>query len=198
MWRNYEPDTDPAYITKRRAMHVSILSICSFFGRLLSGVGSDVLVRRLHASRTWCLTLASAIFTIAQLLALSIKDPHYLFIVSSLSGLAYGFLFGVFPSIVAEVFGIHGLSTNWGFITLAPVLSGNVFNLFYGAVFDAHSVIDKKGDRVCELGLECYRNAYVVTLLSGLVALVVSLASIQYDHACKRAAAKAKDLNRVA
>jgi MFS family permease len=179
-------------------MHVSILSICSFVGRLLSGVGSDILVRRLQASRTWCLTLASAIFTIAQLLALTISDPHYLFLVSSLCGLAYGFLFGVFPSIVAEVFGIHGLSTNWGFITLAPVLSGNIFNLFYGAVFDAHSVIGKDGDRVCELGLECYRNAYVVTLFSGLAALAVSLVSIQYDHACQRAAAKARELDRVA
>ncbi|KFY46487.1 hypothetical protein V494_00445 [Pseudogymnoascus sp. VKM F-4513 (FW-928)] len=198
LWRHYDPNTDPTYITKRRAMHVSILSICSFFGRLLSGVGSDILVRRLHASRTWCLTLGSAIFAIAQLLALFISDPHYLFLVSSLCGLAYGFLFGVFPSIVAEVFGIHGLSTNWGFMTLAPVLSGNIFNLFYGAVFDAHSVIDKNGDRVCDQGLECYRNAYVVTLFSGLAALVVSLVSIQYDHACKRAAAKAKDLDRVA
>ncbi|KFX93597.1 hypothetical protein O988_06723, partial [Pseudogymnoascus sp. VKM F-3808] len=178
LWRHYDPETDPTYITKRRAMHVSILSICSFVGRLLSGVGSDILVRRLQASRTWCLTLASAIFTIAQLLALTISDPHYLFLVSSLCGLAYGFLFGVFPSIVAEVFGIHGLSTNWGFITLAPVLSGNIFNLFYGAVFDAHSVIGKDGDRVCELGLECYRNAYVVTLFSGLAALAVSLVSI--------------------
>ncbi|KFZ02928.1 hypothetical protein V502_11379 [Pseudogymnoascus sp. VKM F-4520 (FW-2644)] len=175
LWRHYDPDTDPTYITKRRAMHVSILSICSFVGRLLSGVGSDVLVRRLQASRTWCLTLASAIFTIAQLLALTIRDPHYLLFVSSLSGLAYGFLFGVFPSIVAEVFGIHGLSTNWGFITLAPVLSGNIFNLFYGVVFDSHSDVGKDGDRVCDLGLECYRNAYVVTLLSGLAALVVSL-----------------------
>jgi len=45
---------------------------------------------------------------------------------------AYGFLFGVYPSLVAETFGVHGLSQNWGCMTLAPVISGNIFNLLYG------------------------------------------------------------------
>lgn len=44
----------------------------------------------------------------------------------------YGFLFGVYPSIVVQVFGINGLSTNWGFMTIAPVISGNIFNILYG------------------------------------------------------------------
>lgn len=44
----------------------------------------------------------------------------------------YGFLFGVYPSLVVQVFGINGLSTNWGFMTIAPVISGNIFNILYG------------------------------------------------------------------
>lgn len=179
-------------------MHVSILSVCSFVGRMMSGVGSDFLAKHLHASRTWCLAVASLIFTIAQLAALTITNPYNLFIVSSLSGLAYGFLFGVFPSIVAEAFGVHGLSTNWGFMTMAPIISGNMFNLFYGLVYDAHSVIGKDGDRECDLGIECYRKAYLVTLVACVTALVVALGSIWHEAERRRMEAKSKYLDREA
>ena len=154
---------------------MSILSLGSFAGRLLSGVGSDFLVRVANASRVWCLVLASAIFLFAQICALNVVNPHFLGLVSGFSGLGYGFLFGVFPSITAESFGIHGLSQNWGAMTLAPVISSNVFNLFFGAVFDGHSVVEADGTRFCTEGIDCYRNAYVVTLGSCVIGLGTTL-----------------------
>lgn len=116
------------------------------------------------------------------MLALRIENPHYLVLVSSLTGLAYGFLFGCFPSLVAEAFGINGLSTNWGCMTLSPVISGNVFNIFYGMVYDKHSVVAPGGERECDEGLACYRSAYLVTVVACLLGLVVSLWSIWYTH----------------
>jgi hypothetical protein len=101
--------------------------------------------------------------------------------VSGFSGLGYGFLFGVFPSIVAESFGIHGLSQNWGFMTLSPVVSSNIFNIFYGAVFDAHSVIGEDGSRTCTDGIECYKSAYVVTLCACAVGTAVTLLVIWHQ-----------------
>ncbi|PHH69512.1 hypothetical protein CDD80_6687 [Ophiocordyceps camponoti-rufipedis] len=97
-----------------------------------SGVGSDFLAKRLHASRIWCLAIACVVFLAAQVSALVIQNPNFLGFVSGFSGLGYGLLFGVFPSLVTEAFGIRGLSQNWGFMTLAPVLSSSLFNLFYG------------------------------------------------------------------
>lgn len=195
---------------KRQAMHVSILSVCSFTGRLLSGqspylvssttltqalgVGSDFLVKVLKASRLWCLTLASLIFLIAQLFALSIQNPHYLGFVSGFTGLAYGFLFGCFPSLVAEAFGIHGLSQNWGAMTLSPVISGNIFNLFYGIVYDRHSIVKDGGERVCTEGLQCYRSAYLVTVVACLLGLLVSLWSIRYIHVLRLEEERVRDL----
>lgn len=181
LWRKYDPSVDEHFLVNRQQMHVSILSICSFSGRLLSGMGSDFLVKVLHASRVWCLVIASGIFTIAQICALSITNPHWLGFVSGLSGLGYGFLFGVFPSIVAESFGIHGLSTNWGFMTLAPVFSSNIFNLFYGVVYDRHTIIDDHGRRVCKDGLECYLAAYLVTFGSCILGILMTLAVIRYQ-----------------
>lgn len=138
------------------------------------------MVKNLHASRIWCLAVASAVFLLAQICALTIENPHLLVFVSSLSGLGYGILFGVFPSIVAESFGIGGLSQNWGFITLAPVASSNVFNLFYGNVYDAHSVVESNGERSCHEGRTCYRAAYWLTTSACFVGFCFTLLIIRY------------------
>jgi hypothetical protein len=213
-------------------MHVSILSIGSFSGRLLSGtfycrrmiilnsvssqipgVGSDFIVKVLHSSRVWCLIVASAIFLGAQVCALYIENPHLLGFVSGLTGLAYGCLFGVFPSIIAEAFGVHGLSQNWGFLMsefpamrfclpiakeainmesgvlmlteyelVSPVVSGNVFNLFYGTVYDSHSIRDSTGAMVCLEGPICYRAAYFVTLGACGLSIILTFWVINHQY----------------
>ena len=182
LWRKYDPSVSDDMLVYRQQMHVSILSFCSFGGRLLSGVGSDFLVKVLHTSRLWCLVMAGGIFTIAQTCALSITNPHFLGLVSSLSGLGYGLLFGVFPSIVAESFGMPGLSTNWGFITLAPVVSSNIFNIFYGYVYDRHSVIEDDGGRVCEDGLACYWAAYMATMVACFLGIIITFTAIRHRN----------------
>ncbi|KAK3991347.1 major facilitator superfamily domain-containing protein [Cladorrhinum sp. PSN332] len=178
LWQTYDDTVSESFLIQRQQMHVSILSVGSFSGRLLSGVGSDFLVKVVGASRAWCLVLASLVFCMAQVAAINITNPHFLGFVSGLSGLGYGFLFGVFPSIVAETFGIHGLSQNWGFMTLSPVLSGNIFNLFYGYVFDSHVILGDDGDRMCPDGLDCYQKAYFVTLGACGLGLAVTLMTI--------------------
>ncbi|TID00046.1 putative membrane protein [Colletotrichum higginsianum] len=182
LWRHWDESVDEAYLITKQQMHVSILSVCSFAGRLLSGVGSDFIVKVLHGSRVWCLVASSVVFFVAQILALHVINPHLLGLVSGLSGIAYGFLFGVFPSIVAETFGIHGLSQNWGLMTLSPVVSGNVFNIFYGKIYDKHSILGPDGERVCHDGLECYRAAYLMTLGACSVGLLLTLWVIRHQR----------------
>ncbi|KAF4971833.1 hypothetical protein FSARC_1436 [Fusarium sarcochroum] len=182
LWKHYDKNVTDDALVHRQQMHVSTLSLCSFLGRLLSGVGSDFLVNRLHASRLWCLVVACAVFIFAQVCALKIENPHLLGLVSGPSGLAYGFLFGVSPSLVAETFGIRGLSQNWGFLTMAPVISSNIFNIFYGKVYDHHSVVGPGGERSCLDGLECYRSAYWVTLISCCAGTGITLWAIRHRH----------------
>ncbi|KAI9783764.1 MAG: hypothetical protein M1839_003100 [Geoglossum umbratile] len=178
LWSHYDDSADPKFIQKWQAMHVSILSLMSFTGRLLSGVGSDLIVKKLGMSRFWCLVASSSIFCVGQLCAMKIENPHNLWAVSGLTGLAYGFLFGVYPTLVSEAFGVHGLSQNWGCMTLAPVISGNIFNLLYGSIYDHHSNVLPGGERVCPEGLQCYRSAYLVTFGSSLAGVAMSLWSI--------------------
>jgi hypothetical protein len=164
---------------------VSILSVCSFLGRLSSGIGSDIIVKRLHHSRFWCAAISATIFSFAQLAAIRIEDPNFLWAVSGLTGLAYGVLFGVFPALVVDAFGADGFAVNWGFMTIAPVVSGNIYNLFYGAAYDSNSVVEPDGQRGCELGLECYRTAYYVTLGSSVMGIFACFWGIYTEHARK-------------
>ncbi|KAI9167265.1 membrane protein [Paramyrothecium foliicola] len=196
LWKQYDSSVSEDFLVRRQGFHVSILSVGSFLGRLSSGVGSDFLVKHLHANRVWCLVVACCVFLVAQVCALNITDPKHLYFVSTLSGLGYGFLFGVFPSIVAESFGIHGMSQNWGFMTLSPVISSNIFNLFYGTIYDHHSVVEPDGERSCDDGLACYRTAYAITLGACVAGLGVTLWTIHHQHRDKlREAKKAEERN---
>jgi hypothetical protein len=196
LWAHYDPAVSQDFVSHRQLMHVSIISICSFLGRLSSGIGSDIIVKRLHHSRFWCAAISATIFTFAQLAAIRIGDPNFLWIVSGLSGLAYGVLFGVFPALVVDAFGPHGFAVNWGFMTWAPVVSGNVFNLFYGAVYDSNSVVEPDGQRGCERGLSCYRTAYYVTLVSSVMGVAACFWGMYEERARKRRALDEFDANR--
>ncbi|KJZ78115.1 hypothetical protein HIM_02752 [Hirsutella minnesotensis 3608] len=183
LWKYYDPSVSKATLVRNQQLQVSTISVSSFAGRLLSGIGSDFLVKSVRASRLWCLFVACLVFLAAQLLTLVVQNPHFLTFVSALSGLGYGGLFGVFPSIVTEAFGIRGLSQNWGFMMLAPVLSSNVFNLLYGATFDRHSVFGSDGKRTCAQGFDCYRAAYWYTFAACCVGVVFTLRALIHERA---------------
>ena len=117
LWHHYDDSATHDFIQKRQLMHVSILSVCSFVGRLSSGIGSDFLLHH-HCSRFWTLVVSATIFTIAQVVALSIENPNQLFWLSGLTGIAYGMLFGVYPALVADAFGTSGQGVNWGIFCL--------------------------------------------------------------------------------
>ncbi|KAI4095776.1 MAG: hypothetical protein LQ339_007139 [Xanthoria mediterranea] len=181
LWNYYDDSASPVFIQKRQLRHVMLLSVFSCVGRLSSGIGSDLIVTKLHGSRFWCLFLSSSIFCVAQICGATIGNPHYLGFVSGITGLAYGFLYGVFPSLVAQAFGVNGLSQNWGAMTLAPIIFGNIFNLLYGHIYDHHSY-GHDGQMTCPEGLECYKRAYWLTLGGSCLAVGLSLWSIRYAN----------------
>lgn len=185
LWKFWDQNVTDDFLAHRQLWHVSLISLCSFLGRLSSGIGSDVIVKRLNHSRFWCAAISATIFALAQGAAIHVEDPHYLWAVSGLSGLAYGVLFGVFPVLVVDAFGPDGFAVNWGFMTLAPVVSGNVFNLFYGTVYDSNSIVEPDGQRGCEVGLSCYRTAYYVTLTSSVLGIFACFWGIHGEHSRK-------------
>lgn len=186
LWQHYDDSASKDFILRRQLVHVSILSLCSFFGRLCSGIGSDWLIHH-NASRFWTLAASANIFVIAQVIALTLENPNHLYWLSGCTGYAYGVLFGVYPALVADAFGASGLGINWGAMTWAPVLSGNIYNLCYGSILDKHSEFknmpggDGGSERVCIEGKECFASAYWVTLCSSVVGVVWSVWCIRQE-----------------
>ncbi|MCJ1440813.1 MAG: hypothetical protein MMC23_001299 [Stictis urceolatum] len=186
LWSHWDENTPAEVIHQRQSMHVSIISIASFTGRLCSGIGSDIIVERLHMSRIWCFVLSSLLFCIAQVCGLTLESPNFLFVLSTISGLGYGFLFGVGPSITADTFGPHGLSQNWGTMTLSPIIFANIYNLMYGRIYDHHSNIRPSGHRECLDGLLCYKDAYWVTFFSSIASIILCLWTIRHGRPAKQ------------
>jgi len=181
LWHHWDDTASHDFIQKRQLMHVSILSFMSFMGRLASGIGSDIIVKRLHSSRFWMLVSSSIIFTLAQVVALRLENPNHLFWLSGLTGLGYGALFGTYPALVADAFGASGLGINWGAMTMSPVISGNVLNLAYGRILDSNSQPIDGGESTCLDGRSCYSNAYILTLVASALGVGWSLWCVRHE-----------------
>lgn len=156
------PNYDEAESTTWQAAQVSAISIMNFSGRLLIGPIADLTKSRLHYPRSFCCILVVALFVLSQIVIINVDDVHNLWKASLLLGSAYGSLFGLLPSVTIEWFGLSEgfpqcsttlsidlltfdsghFSENWGYISLAPVIGGNLFSLAFGRNLDAHDVSD--------------------------------------------------------
>src|SRR5436305_14022543 len=82
LWKHYDSSVTDSFVQRRQNIHVCIISFGSFSGRLMSGIGSDALVKKFDRSRFWCLFVSASTFCAAQLCALMISNPHLLVLVS--------------------------------------------------------------------------------------------------------------------
>lgn len=168
-----------------QALQVALISISSFVGRLISGTVSDLLSQRLRVQRLWMVCVATGISLLANISIISfVTNAWHLWVVSLSVGTAYGLMFGVFPTIVCDTFGIQHFSKNWGFVAISPVFTIFVFNRLFGKVYDHNSVPDgyslpfsstviAEGTLVCLKGAGCYSRAFAITSFVSLCTLVL-------------------------
>lgn len=162
-------------VQETQSLHVGIISLSSFVGRLSSGTISDYLVNRLCVQRDWLLLGAAVLACGGQLLGLYVQTPTHLWAISMCSGLMYGICFGSYPMIVGDAFGMAHFSQNWGVLALSPIPTAYFFNMLFGMFYDKNSAVDAQGHRECTLGNFCYNEAFRYTLLFSLVAFLLAL-----------------------
>ena len=75
----------------------------------LPGVIADITKAKLRLPRSFCIVLVATMFVISQVACYSILDIEHLWRASALLGLAYGGLFGLFPTLTIEWFGLREL-----------------------------------------------------------------------------------------
>jgi len=132
------PTYDEVEASQWQATQVSTISIMNFAGRILIGLISDNIKNRFGFPRSYSLVLVSTLFFCSQLLARQIDDVTDLWKASALVGLSYGTIFGIFPTVCIEFFGLLHFSENWGYLSLSPLVGGNLFSIAFGRNLDAH------------------------------------------------------------
>ena len=201
-----------AAVQKLQAQQVSAISLCNASGRIIIGLLSDFIVNKTgnSAKRVWLLIVVTTLAFLSQLLAAlpnTIETVHQLLAVSVLTGLAYGTLFGLCPVLMFEWFGMKHFSQNYGFLSLSPVLAGNIFNLMFGRIYDSHVPRDDSSHHLrsiaryaqdvfrtaasaptpeahegkhhlCMEGEECYRQVFEITVVGCMVAVGFSIVLI--------------------
>ncbi|KAJ7125293.1 major facilitator superfamily domain-containing protein [Mycena epipterygia] len=171
------PTYDEGEASRWQATQVSTISIMNFAGRIIIGLISDNVKNRLGWPRSYSLILVSTLFLSSQLLAAQIDDVTNLWKASALVGLAYGTIFGLFPTVCIEFFGLLHFSENWGYLSLSPLAGGNLFSIAFGRNLDAHEPGESTAANVahqCLEGRSCYVATLGLTAIACFVAILLS------------------------
>ncbi|PCH41731.1 MFS general substrate transporter [Wolfiporia cocos MD-104 SS10] len=183
-----DPNYDEAKASQWQARQVSIISVMNCLGRFSVGLLADITKSVVRVPRSFCITLVAAIFIVSQITCFYVETIGDLWKASALLGLAYGGMFGLFPTIVIEWFGLPHFSENWGFVSLSPVIGSNIFSIAFGRNFDAHaaepspsrnaaSLLLRAGlpsGQKCLQGRTCYSDSLKLTIGACCAALMLS------------------------
>lgn len=154
---------------------VAIVSMANWTGRILSGIVGDVLSNKYHKSRSWILYIPSTVLLAVQVLGFLVTDVKWLWLVSVLCGIGYGFTWSSIPQILIEFFGIQSLTFSWGIIGLSAIMPTFLLTRLFGSVYDSHLVKAETGNLVCVAHSACYRDTFKYSFAVGLLALLLTI-----------------------
>ncbi|KAG7528448.1 hypothetical protein FFLO_06157 [Filobasidium floriforme] len=158
--------------SKHQALQVSLISISNCIGRLVMGCASDYTQNTFHLSRRLFLVPIGLSFAVSQVLAHDTDAIEGLWKTSLTLGFAYGCIFSLLPMIVLEAFGIMHFAANWGIVSIAPAVGGNLGNLLFGSIYDSHteSIDLPIYHSICKLRQDCYIEVFSWTFKCCLIA----------------------------
>jgi hypothetical protein len=166
----------PARVQSFQALQVGLISITNFSGRLASGFSSDILLHKYGLQRFWLLFSAIVVMLLANVLALNLTNVNHIWMVSSVVGTSYGLIYGVYPSIISDLFGMSRFSSNWGLVSISQVISSYIYSVLFGKIYDWNSLKNPDGPgTICYKGHKCYRPAFILTTVTSIVTAVYLL-----------------------
>lgn len=174
------PDYGDSESSRWQSIQVSTVSIMNCTGRIFVGIIADLVKTRLRRPRAYCILLVTSLFLASQVLAIQTSDVEHLYKASAMLGFAYGGMFGLFPTISMEWFGLPHFSENWGLLSLSPLIGGNLFSLVFGWNLDANShagvaVSPSPSSSQCTQGVQCYTSSLYMTAGACLLASVLGV-----------------------
>lgn len=169
-------------LNELQALHVSLVALSSFFGRLSSGPQADFLVHKLHFQRHWILIWGLTIMLIGHLMNSFRIESHYtslhqvnmlLLVGSCFIGYAYGFSFTCYPAIISDIFNMKNYSFIWGIMYTSTTVGLTIMTKLFGHIYDLNSdtIDEKTGEHFCNKGSGCYNSAFKFTASFSILAM---------------------------
>lgn len=161
-------DVTPASV---QSVQVSLIAICSFMGRLLSGPVSDWLVLR-KAQRKWNIIVASFLLCLGSYIISHFHSQrlagkiHYLSTCSCILAFGFGIVFGTYPAIMVDAFGTELFSSLWGIVTTGGLVTVKIFSKLLS--------IDLDKDNCEALGNKCVLRTFSTTYCLALIGLATT------------------------
>ncbi|KAI5069868.1 hypothetical protein GOP47_0016169 [Adiantum capillus-veneris] len=175
---------------------VSLISIWNFLGRVISGFGSELLLRRYNIPRPLVLTVVLAFSCVSHIL-IAFPSKGTLYIASVIVGLCFGAQWPIMFAVISELFGLKHYATLYNVAAIASPVGSYFLNVkVAGYLYDREThrqymrmallntihvdtmapapapAMVRGGSAAC-MGPECFRLTFVImTIVCGCGSLV--------------------------
>ncbi|KAK7833015.1 protein nuclear fusion defective 4 [Quercus suber] len=136
------------YPKKSISTFVSLVSIWNYLGRVVSGLVSEILIKRYRTPRPLILTLTLLLACVGHLL-IAFDVPNGIYFASVIIGFCFGAQWPLLFAMISELFGLKYYSTLFNFAAIASPIGSYLFNVrVAGYLYD-----DEAKKQMAALGL---------------------------------------------
>ncbi|CAN0878711.1 Protein NUCLEAR FUSION DEFECTIVE 4 [Linum grandiflorum] len=162
---------------------ISLISIWSFLGRVVSGFCSEILLTKYKIPRP--LFFAVVIFTpSAGYLLIAFAVPYSIYIASIIIGFCFGAQFTLLFAMISEIFGLKYYATLYNFGAVASPVGSYIMNVVVaGKLYDREAtrqmaeegLTRKAGEELTCNGATCFKPAFLIIVGLTLFGTAISL-----------------------
>ncbi|GLU12863.1 hypothetical protein SLE2022_295210 [Rubroshorea leprosula] len=170
------------YTKQSISTFVSLVSIWSFLGRVISGFASDIILAKYKFPRPLLLTFIMLLSCLGHLL-IALNVPDGLYVASLIIGFCFGAQFPLILVIISELFGLKYYSTLYNFAGVASPIGCYVLNVkVVGNLYDDETrkkmavlgITRKPGQDLNCAGTDCFKLPFIIITGTALFGALVT------------------------
>ncbi|KAF8080307.1 hypothetical protein N665_0957s0008 [Sinapis alba] len=162
---------------------VSLVSIWNYFGRVVSGVVSEIFLIKYRFPRPLMLTLI-LLFSCAGHLLIAFNVPGGLYVASVIIGFCFGAQWPLLFAIISEIFGLKYYSTLYNFGSVASPIGSYLLNVrVAGYLYDVEAEKQNSALKIPRIdgrdltctGTACFKLSFIIITAVTLFGVLVSM-----------------------
>ncbi|KAL1194726.1 Protein NUCLEAR FUSION DEFECTIVE 4 [Cardamine amara subsp. amara] len=162
---------------------VSLVSIWNYFGRVVSGVVSEIFLIKYKFPRPKMLTMVLLLSCTGHLL-IAFSVPGGLYIASVIIGFCFGAQWPLIFAIISEIFGLKYYSTLYNFgCAASPIgsyllnvrVAGYLYDVEAGKQNKALGITRKDGQDLSCIGTSCFKLSFIIITAVTLFGVLISM-----------------------